>query len=452
MVRMGMIRSRWAGIGRMVAVLAGLLPVAGWTQATISLVYVAEGAMPRLGMYANIGGATDEHSDPLSQLYLLDTGSALFVSASVLDPSNTIYGYGGAWWGSPTVNYAYQYNGQGEIITGVEQLGSAYHYAVTQAAVMLGGTGYTTSAPIFVNQGTSYTSGGVNQWEAWQHTDGLRYPPESNLFYGTFGAALYQPTNGLPAVSTDYANAYNQTPAGQLQPVDNGFIIQVRQGALGTLVTGKSADETSFTTLGTASVTLGITQETMDDYAANGILIPMEPGTAGPTSFEEKVIAATYATYTLKLASGETYSFQAATTLDTGEGGSPVIFNGTNALGIPDAFLNEDGDALLDGVSFSMSLTDTVGKSYTVFDLLQGGTMPWNSDANSNLINITVGSADAGIESSVNTALAAFQLNDILFNLSQGVVGFQPIPEPSSLALLLLSASVLLRRRGHKPV
>jgi hypothetical protein len=49
----------------------------------------------------------------------------------------------------------------------------------------------------------------------------------------------------------------------------------------------------------------------------------------------------------------------------------------------------------------------------------------------------------------LNSGIALFQQYDVIYNLQDGQIGFEPVPEPHTCALLGLSAAALafLRRR-----
>ena len=387
----------------------------GYVNSSSGIVTDPSDGMARLGIYANIGGA------PSTEFYVFDTGSEPFVSASVDDPSNLLTGYGGSWWGTEGLNYDYIYSGTNIAQGSVSYSdGSTLDFYDAMAAVTVTGSNgagvssYTTSAPVEVNQGYArITSSGTNTWASWQTTSGTT-PPDGNTFYATFGADLTNPAKGMYAVSTDYA-ANNPS-------MKNGFIVHVGDGSA-------------------PSLTLGLSSQTIQNYSAYGALVQMQPGSGSsgnPSApkYSEQLIVATYTITTL---SGSSTTFTIHTTLDTGGDAGPTIYEGTQ-LQLPSNFIDSSGN-LVNGATFSMDVTGTNGLQYDILNLTEGSVV------NGQDVTISVGNA-TGI-GSVNTGLSVFYQNDVMFDAQDGLVGFLPVPEPSTYALLgfglLALGSVVVR-------
>ena len=142
--------------------------------------------------------------------------------------------------------------------------------------------------------------------------------------------------------------------------------------------------------------------------------------------------------------SNSTTNFTANLGITTDTGASTTIHN-ANVGGIPPDLLetnNEGKVHLVEGAQFELSgltLGGTNTDFYQFVTTKNQITIQDNKPVNSKIFYL-------------NSGIALFQEYDVIYNLRDGQIGFEPIPEPSTWALLglagLLIVSVVMRSRS----
>ena len=335
----------------------------------------------RLGISALIAGGT--FAPPVT--YVFDTGSPMFVSA--YGTTGTTGTQTAAWWG-PQGSFTLTGSSGTIPFTG----GGGYAYDLVNVAVTLSstaGASLTTGSSYSVAQCTQHFYNGKPQteWLAQSPPSGT-VPPLQYTFYGTFGADLTDPTNGL-----------------------YGFVNQFQTGT--GITTGFVVDATS----ASPTLTLGLDQSVKSRFSN---VVPMVAGTNG--GFMKNIVNSNFSFTGTTVASSTTFS-AVPTLFDTGTPGSMVIYTGS-AMPLPSEF---------------QSLQD-----FTVqFSL---GDVTWSVSSP----DITVTSATDGV-GGITLGLPFFQNYAVMYDVGNGNIGFAAaaVPEPSTLLLAAsgLGAALLARRR-----
>jgi len=341
------------------------------------------------------------------KLYEFDTGAAGFFPAYL--PGAT------PWWdgGMPT----------GHSITMNYTSGISYNASVTTTNLSLYAPGEATprvSASGVAVGRINNTSGTLPDWDTDLQSGSA---PLQGAFYGDFGMALYK-NYGFPPTQSENSGLFAILPQlpGNLS---SGFI--VRTGGYGNA---------------TPELQIGIRPS---DRAAFPFSVPMnQDGTvtfpvSGAPSYRPNSMNGTL---TLEASGGPSQNLGSVPViLDTGAT-STAIHEGS-LLAVDPAL--RSGGSLAPGVQFSLS------------------DGPWEftqSEAGvPGLSNVTVSPGTTNIYAPqtgfVNSGITLFFQYNVMFDLEDGVVRFQPIPEPSGTALLAfaaaVAAAVAFRRIGRHP-
>ncbi len=355
------------------ALAAGLMILTGWTSGfgaetpqtvTIPLQNILlPGGTYRLGITARIGGG-----DP--ETYLLDTGSFGFFSA---------YKTGATWWG----NYTDTGKSGNVSYTG----GIAYHFMTANTDVELGGNPAATALNVHMGRIISVTENGTPD-TAFDNALAAGKPPEAGTFYGTLGAGL-----GRLAAGGGLFAIVGQLPGN----LASGFIIHT--GGPG----------------GKATMTLGLTPALRAQFSMQ---VPMQ-GQNTTVTFPNS----SWPTYDLRLAAGrllvkttgKSYTGKLSMIFDTGDP-STVIF-GKNNLEIPKAYIANG--LLVAGDTLTLTANGTEAANDWQWSLT-AGTL---TGLNRVVVSTTVPAGGAVI----NTGITPFLTQDIMFDIQNGVVGFNPI-------------------------
>jgi hypothetical protein len=335
------------------------------------------GGTYRLGIAASIGGGNQA-------TYLLDTGSFGFFSA---------YKTGASWWG----NFTDTGKSGNVSYTG----GIAYNFDTVTANVTLGGNSLATATDVRLGQIVSVTLNGTAD-AAFNTALMNGTAPEAGTFYGTLGAGLGRVDDGAGGLFSIIA----QMPGN----LASGFIIHT--GGPG----------------GKATLTIGLTPALRQEFSMQ---VPMQ-GQNTTVTFP----GSGYPTYDLRLVSGHLkvdnsgarYTGKLDIIFDTGDP-SAVIFDKDN-LKVPKSDIT---NGLL-----------TAGDRMT---LAANGTVPANDWQWSVTAGTLTGQDRVVVSTTVpaggpviNTGITPFFTQDIMFDIQNGVVGFNPIT-PAEYSQLVADAT-----------
>jgi hypothetical protein len=230
-------------------------------------------------------------------------------------------------------------------------------------------------------------------------------PPIYNTFFGDFGMAL----------GTSSYNLYGILP--QLVGYSNGFIVN-----LGTYPTSNTPiNAQGYVQIGTLQV--GLTDQ---DIASFPTLITMQgsngttlfPGTNEPT-YQERLGAGN-----VDISNGSvSYSGATSFVFDTGAPSTEVHPNTTEANAI--ASIIDNNGNLVPGTIFTMS---SPGATQPVppGTLAANWQMSFPTENQSGLNEVGIASAESGT-GYVNTGLQPFFQGPVMYDVSDGVIGFNPI-------------------------
>ena len=365
------------------------------------------GIGPKVGIYLSLGGGVSP------QFFTFDTGGHGFAAA---------YSDSSPWWGT---NFTRNTNDQGTYIeaknvyaSGDKLLGIA---TLTQVSFFRGPDAISpilTSTSVNVNQVTNITYKGNTTWPS----EGSSNAPYVKSFYGDFGMGLASPgSNGIGNVISQMSFGAGITP---------GFRISIRTN-------GESVLRIGLTTNDTQSPDASYFQMNRDSNGAysNQILAGTLSVSNGGTSFVTNVLIAA----------------------DTGGGPRPIIFYYSNQPVPLDSSLltNINGhEYLAGGTSFDVLINHATNGTSNGFSLYDFTTSPTHE--------VSVNGFSYPYLY-VNTGIKPFTEYDVIYDLSDGVMGFDPqriattsgsIPEASPLhlsltGLALMCASWLLIRRNR---
>ncbi len=356
----------------------------------------------KLGIFASIGGGTP-------QIFEFDTGGSGFYAAYASHDTTR-----STWWGTNvgttgqkvTNTYDSGIRYEGEIVTSSVALFSNQHSTIPLI---------TTANGLRVGQMTSITN--TNGGSALWTTNGVGpsgKPPIDDAFYGDFGMSLTFASNGIVNLVAQLSFTNGIVPGFRVRGHSNGPFLQI----------GLTAADTN----SSSAFYFGMNTNTNAPPGATFT-------NSGSGFYSEQVFNANMTI------SNSTTNFTANLGITTDTGASSTIHN-ANIGNVPGELLitNDKGKVhLVEGANFELSGLTLGG---TNADFYQFVTTPNqvmiqnNMPGNSNIFYL-------------NTGIALFQQYDVIYNLQDGQIGFEPIPEPSTWALLGLSATLfaLLRRR-----
>jgi hypothetical protein len=366
------------------------------------------GIGPKVGIYLSLGGGMSP------QFFTFDTGGQGFAAA---------YSDTSPWWGT---NFIRNTNEQGAYIeasntyaSGDELLGintstrvSFFHGPDALSPLL-------TSPWVEVNQATNITYNGKTTWPS----EGSSNAPYVKSFYGDFGMGLASNQNGI-------SNIISQMSFGA--GITRGFRISIHPN-------------------GESVLRIGLT--TNDTQSPNASYFRMNRNSNG--AYENQLLSGT-----LSVSNGESsYVTNVRVAVDTGGGPHPIIFYDSNQPAPLDLSLltNIHGqEYLASGTSFDVLLqhaTNGTSNGFSLYDFTVSTTSPTNK------VGVNAFSYPYLY---VNTGIQPFTKYDVIYDLSDGVMGFDTqrlaasgsVPEASPLhlsltGLALMCASWLLIRRNR---
>jgi len=338
----------------------------------------------QLGISLRLGDNTNSYR------YILDTGSAGFFTAKGTNSfwDNTITG------GILPAAFDISYGSGGLRYQG--------HVASTKLTfVDVNGAAHTVND---VRMGVI-----TNQpYPDWNHNINQSPPvapehPTNNLFFGTFGAGLYSTADN--ATGGNLSSVLGQVPLAT--GWTKGFVISTG---------GRSSTN--------ATLTIGLAPGTTNGFT----LIPMQAAQGVRTNDNGTTVnlypeAQTRADIDISKGIHHYAVTNADIIMDTGGLGTHLT-RGSDVPDLPGELL--DGTQVVSGAAFDVS---TNGWSWSID--------PTENVQFSNKIEVE---APAGGRGSLNTGIALFYDYDVLFDTENGIIGLRAVPEPSTYALLALSA------------
>ncbi len=331
------------------------------------------GGTGHLIIYVGLNGG---HINP----YLLDTGSP-----------NVFSTYNPAWWPGTTAATNSTAYGDGNFSFAS---GTGYNYNVVSANVTIGdqdGNAIVTATNVNVGQIIAIGSNTPLQaYTNWQNSVDGGNTALSDDTYGNFGGALYG--------NSTLATVLSQLVLGP--GLKNGFIVQ-SGGA------GASA----------GNLIVGLSNETIAQFPiqlamnATGEMLP-----SGDNAYQKAQVGNT----TVVLSGNGNFSAVIPTVFDTGGGDNNVFYNNQAAGGsVPSTLINGGGNTgtILPGTSFKLQNADL----QTFFSYLTGNIGAQN-------LIVVDGNLSGGIR--MNPGIAMFYKFNVMFDIEDGIIGLQPIPQP----------------------
>jgi hypothetical protein len=360
----------------------------------------------KLGIYATIGGGTTP------QIFEFDTGGAGLYAAYATNNNSP-------WWGAG-------FSTNGKFVTNTYDSGIQYQGPIVAAAVSLFADHHsttplvTTPGNLLVGQMTNIanTNGGEVLWTP-EGVGPSGQPPVDGVFYGDFGMSLSYASKGIVNLIAQLSFSNGIIPGFRIRGHSNGPFLQIGLTA---------ADTTS-----ASAFYFGMNTNTNAPPGATFT-------NSGSLFYSEQIFNANMTI------SNATTNFTANLGITTDTGASTTIHN-ADLGGIPVALYttNDSGKGhLVAGADFMLSATNTDG---AVVDFFQFTT---TSPSGTNPVTIQ-DNKPGNSTFYLNSGISLFQEYDVIYNLQgNGQIGFEPIPEPRTWALLAFSASalvLLLRRR-----
>jgi hypothetical protein len=380
-----------------------LLPAAAQAASVISntvfvplhYTLIGSGAY-KLGIYASIGGGTP-------QIFEFDTGGSGFYAAYASNNTNN-----SAWWGP-------NFGTTGQPVTNTYDSGIRYEGEVVTSSVALFADRHstiplvTTASGLRVGQMTSISN--INGGSALWTTNGVGpsgKPPIDDAFYGDFGMSLTYASNGIVNLVAQLSFTNGIIPGFRVRGHSNGPFLQI----------GLTAADTN----SASAFYFGMNTNTNAPAGATFT-------NSGSRFYSEQVFNAKMTI------SNSTTNFTGDLGITTDTGASTTIHN-ANVGNVPGELLitNDKGKVhLVEGASFGLSGDPFGGTETNFYQFVTEKnqvTIQNNMPGNSNIFYL-------------NTGIALFQQYDVIYNLDNGQIGFEPIPEPSTWALLGLGALLL---------
>ena len=377
-----------------------VLPAAAGAQSVISNTVLVplhykqiESGAYKLGIYASIGGGTPK-------IFEFDTGGAgLYAAYATNDRS--------PWWGS-------HFSATGQSATNTYDSGIRYEGTIVTAAVSLHADHHsntplvTTANNLRVGQMSNIinTNGSTYWTPSGEATNGVA--PIDQAFFGDFGMSLAYASNGIVNLVAQLSFTNDIIPGFRVRGHSNGPFLQIGL---------TTADTTS-----TYAFYFGMNTNTNAPPGATFT-------NSGSLFYSEQVFNANMTI------SNATTNFTANLGITTDTGASTTIHN-ADLGGIPEALYttNSSGNGhLVSGADLYLSGMTLGG---TNVDFYQFVTTDGQVTIQDNKTNNTTFYLNSGI--------ALFQQYDVIYNLQDGQIGFEAIPEPSTWALLGLSALLLV--------
>lgn len=349
----------------------------------------------KLGIYASIGGSTTP------QIFEFDTGGAGFYAAYASSDTSK-----SPWWGTG-------FAATGNSVTNTYDSGIRYEGTAVTAPVSIYSDHHsvaplvTTSAALSVGQMTSITNtnGGAALWRPDGNDGGQ--PPIDGAFYGDFGMSLAYADSGIVNLVAQLSFTNGIIP---------GFRVRA-YGASPHLQIGLTAADTS----SSSAFYFGMNTNTNAPVGATFT-------NSGSPFYSEQVFNANMTI------SNATTNFTANLGITTDTGASTTIHNG-NLGGIPgDLYVtNDDGKVyLVPGADLGLSGLTVSGTNAEFYQFVTTNKQVTIQDGKTN--NTTF---------YLNSGIALFQQYDVIYNLQDGQIGFEAVPEPSTWALVVLGATLL---------
>jgi hypothetical protein len=351
----------------------------------------------KLGIYASIGGGT------MPQIFEFDTGGAgLFAAYASADTNKS------KWWGT-------DFSPNGHFVTNTYDSGIQYQGPIVAAAVSLfadhhGGTALvTTAGNLLVGQMTNIAN--INTGDVLWTSNGegpSGQPPVDDVFYGDFGMSLTYASKGIVNLIAQLSFSNGIIPGFRVRAHGDNPYLQIG-------LTG--ADTTS-----TSAFYFGMNTNTNAPPGATFT-------NSGSPFYSEQVFNANMTI------SNATANFTANLGITTDTGASTTVHN-ANLGGIPGELLitnSKDKIHIVPGADFELSGLTLGGTNADFFQFVTTEnqvTIQNNKPGNSNIFYL-------------NSGIALFQQYDVIYNLQDGQIGFEPVPEPHTWALLGLSAAAL---------
>jgi PEP-CTERM motif len=384
------------------------LPVSAGAQSVISntiivpLHYKPVKDTFKLGIYASIGGGTPK-------IFEFDTGGAGFFAAYA--SSNTSKSQ---WWGT-------DFTDTGSLVTNTYDSGIRYEGKIVTAPVSIYSDHHsttplvTTASNLRVGQMTSITN--TNSGDSLWTPDGEGKPgtpPIDDQFYGDFGMSLAYASNGIVNLVAQLSFSPGIIP---------GFRVHAHSSNHPYLQIGLTAADTN------SSSAFYFRMNTNTNAPVGALFTNSESLFYSEQVFNANMTISNAVTnFTANL--GITTDTGASTTIhNASEGEIPEALYTTNSSGKGD--LVSDAHFQLSGLTLGGSNAE-----FFQFVTTEGQVAIQDNKTNNPIFYL-------------NTGIALFQKYDVIYNLENGQIGFEPIPEPSTWALLGLSATLfaLLRRR-----
>lgn len=357
----------------------------------------------KLGIYATIGGGTTP------QIFEFDTGGAgLFAAYASADTNKS------KWWG-PDLNFT------GQFVTNTYDSGIQYQGPIVTTAVSLFADHHstsplvTTASDLRVGQMTNIdnTNTGEVLWTTNGESPSGR-PPVDDVFYGDFGMSLAYASKGIVNLIAQLSFSNGITPGFRIRAHGDNPYLQI----------GLTAADTN----SASAFYFGMNTNTNAPPGATFT-------NSGSLFYSEQVFNANMTI------SNATTNFTANLGITTDTGASTTIHN-ADLGGVPGKLLitnSKDKIHIVPGAGFELSGLTLGGTNADFFQFVTAEnqvTIQNNKPGNSNIFYL-------------NSGIELFKKYDVIYNLQDGQIGFEPVPEPRTWALLAVSAAALafLRRR-----
>ncbi|MBN8929273.1 MAG: Hint domain-containing protein [Rhodospirillales bacterium] len=368
------------------------------TTATIPLYVFPYQHGYKIGIEASLDGGTTFH------MFEFDTGGTGFWSS-----------YDPAWWGTPAT---------GGTITASATYTSGWTYDATvvgesvsfQAALPDG-------SPITLNVGTAnvaaiLTAEKINNGTTevpnatWQNDVTTGVAPLEDWFWGDFGMGLGVGQTGTSAAQDLFA-IIPQLPGS----LSNGFIIDVGPYPSGTAVASSQGY------VQTGSLQVGLTQQDIDSFPIQIHMAGTNTTLTFPNSGQP--------TYSEVLADGTLSIVDGGTTITSG--GSTVITGGTTFVTATGVVFDTGAPTTVVHTGTAITLADLGGLTQGgTFSLYQNGTtfLSFTIGDESGLNQVTIGTTSAIATLApggyVNTGLEPFFQGRVMYDVRDGILGFDP--------------------------